>query len=105
MAMIIWHDSAREHLGNIFSYYRDNVSPKVAYSLLRNLLDTIQGLEQMPRKGAPELLLAKRKVEYRHLIIRRRYKVIYFLEGERAHLVAIWDTKQSPRKLVRTISK
>ena len=103
MAMIIWHDSAREHLRKIFSYYYDNVSQVVAYSILQDVLKDVQGLESAPRKGAPELLLKGRKLEYRRLVVRRRYKVIYFIAEDEAHIVAIWDTRQSPKKLVRTI--
>ena len=105
MALIVWHDSAREHLRKIFDYYYENVSQKVAYSILRDTLDDIQGLETMPGKGAPEPLLKRRKLEYRRLVIRRRYKVIYFLANDEAHIVAIWDTKQSKRKLVQTIQR
>lgn len=105
MAMIIWHESAREHLRKIFDYYYDNVSQQVAYSILRDTLDDIQGLENTPRKGAPEPLLKHRKVEYRRLVVRRRYKVIYFLVENEAHIVAIWDTKQNPRKLRRTVQR
>ena len=76
MAQIIWHDSAKEHLADIFTYYMDNVSQQVAYSFLHSILTGVESLANMPRKGARELLLANRKYEYRHLVIRRNYKSI-----------------------------
>ena len=103
MAEIKWHSSAREHLRKIFDYYYDNVSDEVAYSILGSVLKAVQGLERVPRKGALELLLEGRKYEYRRLVIRKNYKVIYFLVGDEVHIVAIWDVRQNPKTLVQTI--
>ena len=103
MAEIKWHSNAREHLRKIFDYYYDNVSDEVAYSILGSVLKAVQGLERVPRKGALELLLEGRKYEYRRLVVRKNYKVIYFLVGDEVHIVAIWDVRQNPKTLVQTI--
>ena len=103
MAEIKWHDSAREHLRKIFDFNYDNMSEKYAYAVLRDVLDEVQGLESTPRKGAPELLLEGRRFEYRHLVVRKNYKVIYFLAEEEAHIVAIWDVRQNPQTLIQTV--
>lgn len=104
MAKIIWHDSAREHLADIFAYYIDNVSQKVAYSILHDLLSAVETLEKTPRKGAREKLLRNRRYEYRHLVVRRTYKVIYFVDNDECHIAAIWDTRQKPLTLIAKIS-
>ncbi|MBQ7531064.1 MAG: type II toxin-antitoxin system RelE/ParE family toxin [Paludibacteraceae bacterium] len=104
MAQIIWHDSAKEHLADIFTYYMDNVSQQVAYSFLHSILTGVESLANMPRKGARELLLANRKYEYRHLVIRRNYKIIYFIDNEECHIVAIWDTRQKPTTLIAKVT-
>ena len=103
MAEIIWHDSAREHLRNIFDFNYDNMSESYAYAILGDVLKEVQGLETNPRKGAAELLLEGRMYEYRHLVIRKNYKVIYFLAGNEAHIVAVWDVRQNPQTLVMKI--
>ena len=105
MARIIWHESAREHLRAIFSYYINNVSQKVAYSILNNLLAGIETLGRTPRKGAIEELLQNRQYEYRHLVVKRIYKVIYFVDNDECHIVAIWDTRQKPSTLVTKMRK
>ena len=103
MALVVWHDSARRHLLKIFEYNIDNISEKFAYSILRAMLGAVHALERAPRKGAPESLLQNRKFEYRHLIVRKHYKVIYFIDNNECHIVAIWDVRQNPQTLIATI--
>ena len=103
MAKIIWHDSAREHLRKIFDFNYDNMSESYAYSVLGSVLDEVQGLETNSKKGAPELLLEGRKYEYRHLVVKKNYKVIYFLAEEEVHIAAIWDVRQNSQTLVTQI--
>jgi plasmid stabilization system protein ParE len=103
MAEIKWHDSAREHLRKIFDFNFDHMSENYAYSILGEVLSEVQDLEKFPKKGAPELLLEGRKYEYRHLVIRKNYKVIYFLVEDEAHIAAVWDVRQNPQTLVQTV--
>ena len=103
MAEIKWHDSAREHLRKIFDFNYDNMSETYAYSVLREVLDEVQGLETFPKKGAHELFLDGRKYEYRHLVVRKNYKVIYFLVENEAHIVAVWDVRQNPQTLIQAV--
>ena len=104
MAEIIWHDSAREHLRKIFDFNFDNMSETYAYSILGEVLNEVQGLESTPRKGAPELLLEGRKYDYRHLVVRKNFKVIYFLVENEAHIIAVWDVRQNPQTLIQTVA-
>jgi plasmid stabilization system protein ParE len=104
MAEIKWHDSARDHLHKIFDFNYDNMSESYAYSILEDVLSDVQGLESNPKKGAPELLLEGRKFEYRRLVVRKNYKVIYFLVEEEAHIVAVWDVRKDPQTLIRALA-
>ena len=103
MAEIKWHDSAREHLRKIFDFNYTNMSEKYAYTILGEVLDEVQGLESAPRKGAPELLLEGRRYEYRYLVVRKTYKVIYFLVDDEAHIAAIWDVRRDPKTLIQSV--
>ncbi|MBR3408091.1 MAG: type II toxin-antitoxin system RelE/ParE family toxin [Paludibacteraceae bacterium] len=105
MAEIKWHDSAREHLRKIFDFNFDHMSETYAYSILGEVLGEVQGLEIFPKKGAPELLLKGRKYEYRRLVIRENYKVIYFLVADEAHIVAVWDVRQDPKTLIHLVAE
>ena len=104
MAEIKWHESAREHLRKIFDFNFEHMSETYAYAILGEVLGEVQDLENFPKKGAPELLLEGRKYEYRHLVIRENYKVIYFLVENEAHIVAIWDVRQNPQTLIQTVT-
>ena len=103
MAEIKWHDSAREHLRKIFNFNIDHFSESYAYSILGEVLDEVQDLENFPQKGAPELLLEGREYEYRRLVIREKYKVIYFLVDDEAHIAAIWDVRRDPKTLIQLV--
>ena len=103
MAEIKWHDSAREHLRKIFNFNIDHFSESYAYSILGEVLGEVQDLENFPQKGAPELLLEGRKYEYRRLVIREKYKVIYFLVDDEAHIAAIWDVRRDPKTLIQSV--
>ena len=103
MAEIKWHDSAREHLRKIFNFNIDHFSESYAYSILGEVLGEVQDLENFPQKGAPELLLEGREYEYRRLVIREKYKVIYFLVDDEAHIAAIWDVRRDPKTLIQSV--
>lgn len=103
MAEIKWHDSAREHLRKIFNFNIDHFSESYAYSILGEVLGEVQDLENFPQKGAPELLLVGREYEYRRLVIREKYKVIYFLVDDEAHIAAVWDVRRDPKTLIQLV--
>ena len=103
MAEIKWHDSAREHLRKIFNFNIDHFSESYAYSILGEVLGEVQDLENFPQKGAPELLLEEREYEYRRLVIREKYKVIYFLVDDEAHIAAVWDVRRDPKTLIQSV--
>jgi plasmid stabilization system protein ParE len=103
MAEIKWHDSAREHLRKIFNFNIDHFSESYAYSILGEVLGEVQDLENFPQKGAPELLLEGREYEYRRLVIREQYKVIYFLVDDEAHIAAVWDVRRDPKTLIQLV--
>jgi plasmid stabilization system protein ParE len=103
MAEIKWHDSAREHLRKIFNFNIDHFSESYAYSILGEVLGEVQDIENFPKKGAPELLLEGREYEYRRLVIREKYKVIYFLVDDEAHIAAIWDVRRDPKTLIQLV--
>ena len=103
MAEIKWHYSAREHLRKIFNFNIDHFSESYAYSILGEVLGEVQDLENFPQKGAPELLLEGREYEYRRLVIREKYKVIYFLVDDEAHIAAVWDVRRDPKTLIQLV--
>jgi plasmid stabilization system protein ParE len=62
---IFWTETARMQLQNIFNYYRDNVSLKVAQKLRNQIYNRTNQLEMLPKSGPIEPLLYRRDSEYR----------------------------------------
>ena len=59
----------------------------------------IQRVGEQPTIGAYEPLLRHRKIQYRHLIITKLTKLIYYIENDTVIIVHVWDTRREPIKL------
>lgn len=99
---VIWSKFAEKQLDEIFEYYEENASERVAIEMIEGLLNEPERLKKDPYIGQKEELLKERKTSYRYLIF-KRYKIIYSVE-EQYGLIKIADvfaTKQKPRKIER----
>ena len=50
--------------------------------------------------GAIEPLLIGREEEYRHIVVKPYFKIIYRVEGDTIYMIDIWDTRRNPEKLI-----
>ena len=41
-------------------------------------------------------LTDKRGKEYRSLLVRKHYKIVYFIEGDFIYFAAVWDCRTDP---------
>jgi len=92
---VLWTDSARFLLEEIFDYYKENASIKVARKLTKQIIDRTIQLEKNPRSGPKEPLLSKRKFEYRYLV-EGNYKIIYWIEDNYIKIATVFDCRQNP---------
>ena len=74
---VFWTDTARFQLEDIFNYYKDKASIRVARKLVKQIIDRTIQLEKNPNSGPKEPLLSGRKFEYRYLV-EGNYKIIYW---------------------------
>ena len=72
---------------------------RVAAIIHNDILDGIERLCIFPQMAPIEPLLAEEAEMFRSLVINRRYKAIYFIEGETITVVDIWDCRQNPETL------
>ena len=72
---VFWTDTARFQLEDIFNYYKDTASLKVARKLVKQIIERTIQLEKNPNSGSKEPLLSDRKFEYRYLV-EGNYKII-----------------------------
>src|SRR5699024_11421967 len=100
---IIWSDFAEKQLDEIFEYYEENTSTRVAKKLIKNVLNEPKKLIKNPFIGQMEVLLKQRKITYRYLVY-KSYKIIYSVDQDNGFIkiADVFDTRQYPEKIKRT---
>jgi plasmid stabilization system protein ParE len=101
---IIWLRFAAENLERLYGSLKE-FSPKAAATLYNDILDEVVKLSAFPQMAAKESLLVKEPEVFRSLVVRRRYKVVYFIEDETVKIADVWDCRQDPKTLVKKIVK
>jgi len=99
---INWTDFSKKELQNIFSYYKENVSLRVAKNLVLGITKETIRLKKQPNIGQIEELLKNRNQEFRYLVY-KNYKIIYWINHEknRIEISDVFDTRQNPTKIKR----
>lgn len=100
---IHWTDFSENELQNIFSYYQEKVSIRVATEITEGIVNETDVLESNPYIGQIEESLKDRTKEFRHLIY-SNYKIIYWINLDK-NQIEIWDVfdcRQNPIKIKRT---
>lgn len=94
---ILWLELAEEDLDSIYQFYAKDKSIKVAYKIYNEILDVAESLADFPQMASIELDLSEEGEEYRSLIVRKHFKLIYFIENESIYIAAVWDCRQNPQ--------
>lgn len=99
---IHWTYFAKKELQNIFDYYKENATLKVATKLTEQIVKQTLKLSNQPKIGAKEEYLKNKKQEFRYLVY-KNYKIIYWIniEKNRIDISDVFDTRQNPIKLKR----
>ena len=95
---------AAEDMENIYSYYAE-YNENYAVELYNHIIEEAELLRCFPYKAPREQLLEENPEEYRSLIIRHSYKLVYFVENDTINVVAVFDCRQNPEKLKEYIRK
>ncbi|MDP2891072.1 MAG: type II toxin-antitoxin system RelE/ParE family toxin [Bacteroidota bacterium] len=100
---IYWTDFSKSELHQIFDYYKETASLRIARKLVLEITKAVLKLKEQPNIGQKEKLLLNRKEEFRYLVC-KNYKVLYWLnESEnRIEITDIFDTRQNPSKIDRS---
>ena len=101
---IIFTDIARARLKDIYIYYKQEASLKVAQSIKDNIIHEIAKLKKHPELGNEEVYLSKLKRGYRKLII-GNYKAIYRIIENTIVIDTIFDSRQEPKEMAKEIKK
>jgi plasmid stabilization system protein ParE len=95
---VFWTDTARFQLEDIFNYYKDKASLKVARKLVKQIIDRTIQLEKNPNSGPKEPLLSDKKFPYRYLV-EGNYKIIYWKQDNYIKIATVFYCRQNPEKM------
>jgi plasmid stabilization system protein ParE len=100
---VLWTMFAESQLDNIYDYLQSK-NLQSAADIYNDILDESVMLARFPRMGAIEPLLLEFVEEYRFIIVRRHYKMVYYIDNETTiYVVAVFDCRQKPEKLKEDI--
>lgn len=99
---IYWTDFSKSQLKEIYKYYSENVSKRVAKKIVTTLVQESEILLKQSKSGQIEHYLIHRDEEFRYLVC-NNYKIIYWInKGEnRIEIVDVFDSRQNPTKMKR----
>ena len=102
---VILLPKALSRLDDIFDWVKETNSENAAVKVYNSILDELEILEKQPRIAAIEPLLEDFSKQFRSLIIKRRYKAIYYIDEEKdmIFVATIWDCRQNPNNLSKEI--
>lgn len=92
---IIWTKRAVVHLEGIHSFYKEK-SLDAANRIYNDLIDSVEPLKDFPQIAQQEKILKHLKKEYRALVVRKTFKIIYYKKQNKIYIVAILDCRQDP---------
>ena len=101
---LIWTARFNKSMEFIFTCALDFYSRDTLKSLNTNLKKQEALLIANPKIGSKEPLLENRDIEYRHLIIKPYFKVIYTLSEDNIYMMDIWGTRRDPSSLTKGFS-
>jgi toxin ParE1/3/4 len=99
---VFWSELALSHLEQIFDYYKYKASTAIAKKIVTEIVDRTIQLTENPLSGAKEPLLVNRQNEYRFLV-KGNYKNIYYKNNNYINISAVFDCRQNPDRLTKTI--
>ena len=99
---VIWSDFAEKQLDEIYEYYKNRASIRVAKTLLMGIINAPNLLIDTPYIGQEEESLEHRKINYRYFI-HNNYKLIYYVDEKNnfIKIADVFDTRQNPIKIDR----
>ena len=100
MAQIIWTELARSDVESIFQYY-ETISSLLAETIIDEIFDSVEYLKKMPELGAKEPLFSHLGRNYRYLVVRERYKLMYLYENNKCYILMVWDCRNNPELLAK----
>lgn len=97
---LIWTDKYNKSLEYIFSCSRDIYSRPILSKLKSAIMHNEKLLSHNPLMGSIEESLQGMEYEYRKIVIKPYFKIIYRVDNDVIYFIKIWDTRRDPSLLV-----
>lgn len=97
---VFWTKLALDSLSDIYHYYKNSVSENIACNIRDSILSSTNQLEKHSLSGQIEEFLMDLNEGHRY-IIRGNYKVIYKIQNQKVYVTDVFDTRQSPDKILK----
>lgn len=94
-----WSQKALRDLSKAVRYGQKEFGQKVAIDFYFQIKKNDSRLLVNPELGIVEPLLEGCRIEYRSLVVHRRYKLIYYITKASIRIAALWNCRQVPGKL------
>lgn len=100
-----WKKKAETELEKASIYCAKQFGKRTAEKFIDAIDQQVKRLTQYPELGFPEPLLAKRRRQYRSLMINEHFKLVYYYDEDKDTLfiIDLWDTRREPESLSRRI--
>ena len=98
---VIWSHRAVKSLHLIEDYILQEFGENKHSEFMAEAEKVAKHLEQFPRSGKKEPLLAHRKKEYHSFVISSLSKIIYYEDAKRLVIADVWETRREPKKLAK----
>ncbi|MDR2147077.1 MAG: type II toxin-antitoxin system RelE/ParE family toxin [Tannerella sp.] len=99
-----WKPEAEKTLDDIYRFYFYK-SERAAYEIAKDIRDAAKKLKTFPYLASVEPDLEGFSETLRALVVRRLFKIIYYVDNNEIVIVTVWDCRQNPQTLKTQIKK
>lgn len=97
---ISWHHLIKNDMMKIHAFIAQNISIGLANDTVKNIYTATNPLRSSPERFPRERQLLHRTKMY--LYIRyKKYKILYYVEGQNVYIVHVYPERQNPLKIRR----
>ena len=96
---IVWTKFARQDLFEIYKFYKDYSGKAFADTFKSKILESPKLLKIYPDIGQTEQNPALVDYKCRYLVV-NHCKVLYLVKEDRIEIIAVFDTRQDPSKML-----
>ena len=98
-----WNKQSKEQLRQTSRYIHLEIGKRAKEVFMQAVKQTNDLLADNPQLGSPEILLADLPTQYRSVVVRRLSKIVYRIVDNHIEVIAFWDCRREPNKLVQEL--